>query len=149
VMEPDAPKETGVAKYQRALRLLKHEVIVLFRSKIRRLHAQLPSHAEMESNPIATGKFEQHLFSPGFRPQKTAPSELADDGAQIGSAKNSLLAVELDPLDFLSESGIPLSTKIFDLCQFGHGWNCMSQLRTVLGSMRWRKSLSSAADARD
>jgi hypothetical protein len=120
VMEPDPPEETGVAKYQRALRLLKNKMVVLISPGAGRLDAQFSSHAEVESEPIAAREFEKHLFSPRLRPQKTAAGELADDRARIGSAKNPLLPVKLHPLDFLSKSRVPLPAKIFHLCELRH-----------------------------
>ena len=120
-METDPPKEPGVAENQGAPGLLKREMIVLLRAKCRRLDPKFSSHSQMDTDPVSAREFEQHLFSPRLRADKSAAGELADDRAGIVSPKNPLLAVELDPLDFLSESRVPLATKKFDFRQFGHG----------------------------
>lgn len=121
VMETDAAEEAGVAKNQSAFRLPKNEVIVLFRAEIRRFDAEFAGHPEMKADPVACREFEQHLFSPRFGAEKSAAGELANDGARIRSTKNPLLAVELNPLDFLPEPGVPLSAVKFDFGELGHG----------------------------
>jgi hypothetical protein len=51
---------------------VEHKVIVFFWPERCWLRSQFPGHAEMNANPVAAGKFEKHLFSPGERMQKTS-----------------------------------------------------------------------------
>lgn len=69
-MKSDATEQPGVAKNERALRLMQHKVIVLLRLKTSGLDTQLARHPEMNSDPIAAGEFEEHLFSQRLGPEK-------------------------------------------------------------------------------
>lgn len=70
VVKSDAAKEACVTKDQGAFRLMKNQMVVFLRSKAGRFDAQFAGHAEVNANPVTAGEFEEHLFSPGFRPKK-------------------------------------------------------------------------------
>ena len=69
-MKPNPAEEAGIAENEGAFDLVENEMIVVFRAKSRRLNPQLSGHAEMDPNPVAAGKLEEHLFSPGQRTDK-------------------------------------------------------------------------------
>jgi hypothetical protein len=71
VMKADTTEEPGIAENQGPLRLVQNQVIMVFRPKAVGFDAQLPGHAEMDPDPVAAGKLEEHLFSPGERAEKT------------------------------------------------------------------------------
>ena len=139
-MKPDATEQPGIAENQGALRLMQNKMIMVFRAKPRRLDAQLPSHPEMDSDPVSTGKFEQHLFSPREGAQKAAALYLPRQGSRVRTTKNSFLGMDLHPHDFLAEPAIPLPAIEFDFGQFGHG----AKYRTLRNcrSARWSRSVS-------
>jgi hypothetical protein len=112
-METDAAEKPGVAEGQGALRLLENNVIVVLGPEAGWLDAQFSGHTEMEAEPVPSRELEQHLFSPRLRTEKTAPGQLANDGAWIRAAENPLQSVELDALDCLTQSRVPLATKKF------------------------------------
>lgn len=120
VMEANPAKQAGIAKYEGPARLLQHQVVVLFRSKAGRFRSQFAGHAEMNSDPIAAGKFEEHLLAPRLRTQETPAGQLAHDLARIASAKNSFPRVELDGDDFAPDPWIPLPAKKFHFGQLRH-----------------------------
>lgn len=120
-METDAAEEAGVAKNQSAFRLLENEMVVVLGTEPGGFDAEFASHPEMKADPVASREFKQHLFSPRFGAEKSAAGQFADDRAGIRAAKNPLVAVELNPLDFLPEPGVPLSAKKFDFGELGHG----------------------------
>ena len=64
LVKADATKLSGIGKDQRAYVLVQNEVIVLSGTKGRRFNPQFAAHAEMDSNPIPGGEFEQHLLPP-------------------------------------------------------------------------------------
>ncbi len=119
-MKPNTAEEPGIAKNQGALRLMQSEVVMVFRGKSRGLGAQLSGHPKMDPDPISTGKFEQHLFSPGDRAQKPATGYLARQCPGVRAPKDSFLPVELHAHDFLADPAIPLPAIKFDFGQLRH-----------------------------
>jgi hypothetical protein len=63
-MKSNSPEEPRIAENKSTFDLVQDEVVVFIGAKPRRLCPQFSSHAEMDADPIAAGKFEQHLFSP-------------------------------------------------------------------------------------
>lgn len=120
MMEPNASEETRVAENEGALRLVQDEVIVFLRLKAAGLDAEFAGHTEMDPNPITSGEFEQHLFSPRRGAQKFVASEVANKGSRIRAAENSFPRVDLNPLDLLTKRRVPLTAVIFDFGQLGH-----------------------------
>jgi len=72
VMKPNPAEEAGIPENEGAFHLVENEVIVVFRAKSRRLNPQLSGHAEMDPDPVAARKFEEHLFSPAEGTKKAA-----------------------------------------------------------------------------
>src|SRR5688572_4251998 len=107
-------------------------MVMFLGSKSWRLDAQFPGHAKMNPDPapnvfaspdyfgVAAREFEEHLFSPGERAQKSPAGQLSFQRSRIRAAKDSLLRVELDRGHLLSKPWIPLPAKKFHLGQFRH-----------------------------
>ena len=64
MMKSDATEKPRVAKNERAFRLLENEMVVFLGLKAGWFDAQFSSHSEMNPDPVVSGKFEEHLFSP-------------------------------------------------------------------------------------
>jgi len=120
VMKSDATEKPRVAENERAFRLVENEMVVFLGSEPGQFDAQFSSHAEVNADPVAAGKFEKHLFSPRFRAEKTRTGNLADERVRVRTAKDAFPRVELHAQDLLTQTGIPLPAKIFHLRQFGH-----------------------------
>ena len=123
MMKSDATKESRIAEDQSALCLMEDEVVMFLRAKGLRLDAQFSSHAEMDSDPITAGKFEQHLFSPGERAEKSASGKLALNRAGVRAPENSFSRMQLHARDLLAEPRVPSPAKEFDFGELGHDGN--------------------------
>src|SRR5688572_18702987 len=119
-MKADASEEARVAKNESAFCLMQNQVVMFFGTEAGRLDAQFPGHAKMNPKPIPAGKFKEHLFSPGERPEKTPPSQFSFQRSRIRATKDSLLRMELERDHLLAEAWIPLPAKKFHLGQFRH-----------------------------
>jgi len=64
VLKTDTAKLPRVGEDERAFSLMQDEMIVFARSKVWRLNMRLAGHPEMNTEPIAPGKLEEHLLSP-------------------------------------------------------------------------------------
>jgi len=120
MMKSNATKETGVAKNEGALGLEQDKVVVFLRTEIEWFDEQLTGHSEVNAQPVRSGKFEKHLFSPRFGTEKAGPRQVTPECARIRSAKDALPRMELHADDLLTQTGIPLLAKIFHFGQFGH-----------------------------
>ena len=120
VMKADPAEQSRIAKDERAPGLSQDAVVMFFRPEVRNLGAQLPGHAEMKTDPIAAGEFEEHLLSPSKRAEKTAPGQFPFQRARIRAAEDSLPRVKLDRDHLLPEARVPLPPKKFYLGQFRH-----------------------------
>ncbi|MEY2485008.1 MAG: hypothetical protein QOH39_656 [Verrucomicrobiota bacterium] len=78
-------------------------------------------HAEMQTEQIVAGEFEEDLFAAGGRPQQSVTDNLTSESACICLAKDAFLRVKPDINDPLSEAWVPLFAIPFDLGQFRHG----------------------------
>ena len=116
MMETDATKLSRVAKNQGTPFLFEDKMIVFFRVKSWRLDSQPPRHPEMNSEPVVVAEFKQHLLPSRDRAQEFLPNDPALERAHIGSAKDSLLGMQLHASDGFAEAGVPAFPKIFDLC---------------------------------
>ena len=123
VMKPNPAEEPGIPENEGMFHLVENEMIVVFRAKSRRLNPQLSGHAEMDSDPVATGKFEEHLFSPGRRTEKSAAGQFPHERSRVRAAKDSLRGVELHAHNFLAEPRVPLPAKKFHFGELRHRAN--------------------------
>src|SRR4051812_37571925 len=101
MVKADPAEEASIAKDERPLRLPQNKVVVLFRPETGRLDPQFSGHAKVNADRVPAGELEQHLFSPGERPEQSAPGNLTNKRPQIGSAENAFAGVELNAQDFL------------------------------------------------
>jgi hypothetical protein len=95
-------------------------MIVFFRPKALRLDAQLPGHAEMDPDPIAAGKFEEHLFSPRLGAQEARAHQVPGQRARVLAPKDALPRVQLHTHNLRAEAGVPLPAIIFNFSELGH-----------------------------
>src|SRR5688572_28019483 len=107
-MKANTAEEARIAENEGLPGLAQNKMVMFFGAKSRRLDAQLAGHAEMKADPVAAGKFEEHLLSPGERAQKTAPGQFPFQCSRIRAAEDSLLRVKLDRDHLLAEPGVPL-----------------------------------------
>src|SRR5205807_3162036 len=136
MMKSDATEKPRVAKNERAFRLLENEVVVFLGSKAGWFDAQFPSHSEMDPDPVASGKFEEHLFSPGLRTEKACAGQLADERPRVRSAKDALPRMELHANDRGAEPDVPLPAEKFYFGELRHdGRTLCPDLLRVLGSL--------------
>jgi len=63
MMKPDATELPRISEDERALGLIKHEVVMFFRLKIPGFDANPPRHAEMNPEPVIAREFEEHPFA--------------------------------------------------------------------------------------
>jgi len=61
--ETESGRTAGIAEDQAVPALPQNQMIVLERDHRRRLDAQFPGHAQMDAQPAAFGKAEEHLFA--------------------------------------------------------------------------------------
>jgi hypothetical protein len=120
LVKSHSSKEPGIAENKCLPRLLQDEVVVFFRADSGWLDPQFATHPEMDSDPIASGEFKQHLLSSREGAQEPASAQLADDFPWVRSAKNPFPRMDLHGNDLLAQAGVPLPAKKFHLGEFRH-----------------------------
>ena len=70
MMKSHAAEEACVTEDESVTRLLQDEMIVLFGPESGGLGPHLSAHAEVKADPIAAGKFEEHLLAARVRAQE-------------------------------------------------------------------------------
>ncbi len=133
MMKTHSPKEPRIAEDERLFRLRQDQVIVLLGTESARLRAQGSAHPEMQTEPVVTGKFEEHLLAARGRAEEAGAGEAAADSCGIAVAEDALLWVQLDCADLCAEPGVPLFAIIFDLGQLGHGGSLEVDFRAAIG----------------
>jgi len=85
-----------------------------------RLNINLSSHAEMNSKPIVSGKFEHHSFSARVRTEKLRADQSLLKLGDVLAAEDAVPRVQAKIDNLRAEPGIPLFAKPFDLSQLRH-----------------------------
>lgn len=140
VMETNVTELARIGEDQRALSLIQDEMIVFARSEIARFDMRLTGHAEMDAEPVFTGKLEQHLLSASCRSHKLLANEFLKR-ARIRAAKHVLAFVEANIDNFTAAADVPLFAIPFDFGQLGHGAGYMIEL-----GRQWRAELRDAGE---
>jgi hypothetical protein len=120
VMKTDATKLARVGEHKRAFALKQNEMIVFPGSMIRGRDPNLAGHAEMNSKPVVSGKFEEHPFAPRKRAEKFRADQALLELAYVAAAKDAVSCVQAKTDNLRAAPGVPLFAKPFDFGQLGH-----------------------------
>lgn len=77
-------------------------------------------HSEVEAKPSIGAKAKEHLLAVGVGGAEMAPLNGAGEESGRGSAKDSLLRMEMYGDNFLAEARVPLLARVFHFSKFGH-----------------------------
>src|SRR5437588_11357611 len=120
MIKPDAAKLAWIGEDKRAFALIQNEVVIFARTKICGLEPRLAVHAEMNSEPVPTGKFKEHLFSAPCRSKQVLADQILAKRTRDRSAKNVFPRMQTKIDNVAAATGIPLFAKPFDLSEFRH-----------------------------
>src|SRR5450755_2335207 len=95
-------------------------MIMLLRAEIRGFRPHGSAHAEMKSENIVARKSEEHLFAARDRFDHSRAGYLPNECSRVGSAEDSFPRVQLHGENFRAQTGVPLFSIIFDLCELWH-----------------------------
>ena|GEM_PF-2458624 len=109
-----------ITKNKRLLLLLQNEMIMPPWMEAGCLQPQASAHAEVEADPVLSGKNEKHLFAACFRAEEFLPDEPALKQARIDTPENTFVAVQLHRDHPSPDPGIPSFAKKFHLGELGH-----------------------------
>lgn len=123
VMKSNTAELAVITEHERALLLKQHEMITLRRSVARGLHMNFAGHAEMNSEPVVAGEFEEHPFPASMRTKKVLSDQILAKRENVGFAKDAIYSVQVEIDNPMTDSGIPLFAKPLDLGQLGHRGN--------------------------
>src|SRR5262249_52931566 len=121
VMELHAPKLPGIGENKRPITLIQHEMVVLFRTKIRTHSSHSSGHPEMQPEPIPVRESEEHPFATRFGTQQLGSDQFLAQNARVGSAKDPFPRMQGNAGNPMPNAGIPAASKIFHLRQLRHG----------------------------
>jgi hypothetical protein len=119
-VKQDAPELPGIAEDQTVPALPQNKVVMFKRDNSGRFDAQLPGHAQMNAQPAAFGKAEEHLFAVRFGTQQGRTAQRGLEGGDVRPSEHLFFGVQLHEKYFLVQTAPPLFSKIFDFGQFGH-----------------------------
>ena len=98
-----------------------HEMVVFLRGVAGRLGAELAAHAEMDAEPRAAGKAEEHLLRGGLGAEVARARERGAQGGGIGAAENFRAVVREHGGDFCAARGeVPAFAEEVGFGEFGH-----------------------------
>ena len=123
VMKSNATELPVIADDQSMFFLKQNQMVALCRPMVRGRDIDLASHAEMNAQPIVSGKLEQHPFPARVRADEFLADQSLLKLLNILAAKDAVLFMQGKIDNLPAEPGIPLFTKPFDLGQLGHGSN--------------------------
>ena len=120
MVKPNASELPGIAKDEAAFGLLENEVIMFSGAKVRLLDPHVSGHAQMQAEKIVSRKLQQNLLSARNGTKEARASQLPNECARIGFAKNPFSRMKSYHQYFVADSRIPLSAEIFDFGELGH-----------------------------
>jgi len=119
-METDAAELARIGEDERVFALIQDKMIVFTGPKIRIGYTNFTGHAQMNAEPVGTGKFEEHSLAMCGRSFESGADQFFLHRPGVASTENALSVVHAETNNFLSAPGVPLFAKPFDLGQFRH-----------------------------
>jgi hypothetical protein len=121
-LELHAAEHAGIGVDQRVARGEEREMVVAPRRVVRRFHAQLATHAEMDAQPRAPAEAKGHLLRGRRRSHQAGADQGAAQGGDIHSAEGPRALVRQHAGHrFILCGLLPAAAEKFDFGQLGHG----------------------------